>query len=75
MAAALGTSRTTLIKLMDDLDLPRAMDLGAEEITRARAQAGGDLDAAARIPPGVAERAEEAGDALEPQGPELTHGP
>ena len=49
VAAALGTSRTTLIKLMDDLDLPRATDLGAEEIARARAQAGGDLDAAARI--------------------------
>jgi hypothetical protein len=49
VAAALGASRTTLIKLMDDLGLPRAADLGAEEIQRARAQAGGDLDAAARI--------------------------
>jgi DNA-binding NtrC family response regulator len=49
VAAALGTSRTTLIKLMDDLGLPRAADLGAEEIAKARAQAGGDLDAAARL--------------------------
>ena len=49
VAAALGTSRTTLIKLMDDLDLPRATDLDADEIARVRAQAGGDLDAAARI--------------------------
>lgn len=49
VAAALGTSRTTLIKLMDDLDLPRAGDLDAGEIERARVQAGGDLDAAARI--------------------------
>ncbi len=49
VAAALGTSRTTLIKLMDDLGLPRATDLEAETIARARAQAGGDLQAAARI--------------------------
>jgi DNA-binding NtrC family response regulator len=49
VAAALGTSRTTLIKLMEGLDLPRAADLGADEIARARAEAGGDLDAAARI--------------------------
>ena len=49
MAGALGTSRTTLIKLMDDLGLRRATDLGAEEIARAREQAGGDLDAAARL--------------------------
>jgi two-component system nitrogen regulation response regulator GlnG len=49
VAAALGTSRTTLIKLMDDLDLPRAADLDPDEIARARAQAGGDLDAAARV--------------------------
>jgi two-component system nitrogen regulation response regulator GlnG len=49
VATALGASRTTLIKLMDDLGLPRAADLGAEEIQRARAQAGGDLDAAAKI--------------------------
>jgi two-component system, NtrC family, nitrogen regulation response regulator GlnG len=49
VAAALGTSRTTLIKLMDDLHLPRATDLGADEIARAREQAGGDLDAAATL--------------------------
>jgi DNA-binding NtrC family response regulator len=49
VAGALGTSRTTLIKLMDDLGLPRAADLGAEEIARAREKAGGDLDAAARL--------------------------
>lgn len=49
VAVALGASRTTLIKLMDDLGLPRAADLGAEEIARARAEAGGDLDAAARL--------------------------
>jgi DNA-binding NtrC family response regulator len=49
VAAALGASRTTLIKLMDDLGLPRATDLGADEIARARAQAGGDIDAAARL--------------------------
>jgi two-component system nitrogen regulation response regulator GlnG len=49
VAAELGTSRTTLIKLMDDLGLPRATDLSAEDIARARAEAGGDLDAAARL--------------------------
>ena len=49
MATALGTSRTTLIKLMDDLGLPRATELGADGIARAREQAGGDLDAAARL--------------------------
>lgn len=49
LAEALGTSRTTLAKLMEDLHLPRATELGAEEIERARAQAGGDLDAAARL--------------------------
>jgi two-component system, NtrC family, nitrogen regulation response regulator GlnG len=48
VATALGASRTTLIKLMDDLGLPRAADLGADEISRACVQAGGDLDAAAR---------------------------
>jgi transcriptional regulator with GAF, ATPase, and Fis domain len=48
VAAGLGTSRTTLIKLMDDLGLPRAADLGAEEIERALARARRDLDAAAR---------------------------
>ena len=49
VATALGASRTTLIKLMDDLRLPRATELGEEEIARARAEAGGDLDAAARL--------------------------
>jgi DNA-binding NtrC family response regulator len=49
VANALGTSRTTLVKLMDDLGLPRATDLTAEEILRARAEAGGDIDAAAKI--------------------------
>jgi DNA-binding NtrC family response regulator len=48
-AEALGTSRTTLDKLMQDLRLPRAAELRAEEIERARAQAGGDLNAAARL--------------------------
>src|SRR6185369_16216750 len=49
VAAALGTSRTTVVKLMDDLALPRAADLDADAIARARAQAGGDLDAAAKL--------------------------
>lgn len=49
VAEALGTSRTTLLKLMEDLHLPRAADLDAAEIERARVQAGGDLDAAARL--------------------------
>jgi DNA-binding NtrC family response regulator len=49
VAADLGTSRTTLIKLMDDLALPRATDLTAEAIAAARDKAGGDLDAAARL--------------------------
>ena len=49
VAAAIGASRTTLIKLMDDLGLPRAMELEAETIARARRQVGGDLDAAARL--------------------------
>jgi hypothetical protein len=34
---------------MSDLDLPRATDLTTEDIARARRQAGGDLDAAARL--------------------------
>src|SRR5262249_33943979 len=49
VASTLGASRTTLIKLMDDLGLPRAADLGASAIEQARARAGGDLDAAARL--------------------------
>jgi DNA-binding NtrC family response regulator len=49
LAEALGTSRTTLNKLMEDLRLPRASELGAEEIERARARSGDDLEAAARL--------------------------
>ena len=49
VAAALGISRTTLIKLMADLGLPRATELTAEQIARACAQTSGDLDAAARL--------------------------
>jgi transcriptional regulator with PAS, ATPase and Fis domain len=49
VAGVLGTSRTTLIKLMDGLELPRASDLSTEEITRALDQAGGHLDTAARL--------------------------
>lgn len=49
VAAALDTSRTTLMKLMDDLGLPRATELSAAQIEQARAQAGGDLEAAARL--------------------------
>lgn len=49
VAAALGTARTTLIKLIGELALPRAGELSVEEIRRAHAQAGGDLEAAARL--------------------------
>ncbi len=49
VAAALGISRTTLIKLMADLGVPRATELTAEEIARACAQTSGDLEAAARL--------------------------
>ena len=49
LAEVLGTSRTTLGKLMEDLRLPRANELGIAEIERARVQAGGNLDAAARL--------------------------
>jgi two-component system nitrogen regulation response regulator GlnG len=48
VAQSLGVSRTTLIKLMDDLGLPRAADLTADQIAQACAAAGGDLEAAAR---------------------------
>lgn len=48
VASVLGLSRNTLLKLMNDLGLPRASDLHAEEISRAFDQ-GGDLDAAARL--------------------------
>jgi len=49
VASALGTSRTTLIKLMDDLGLRRAMDLPLADITAALAQAGHDVDSAAKL--------------------------
>jgi DNA-binding NtrC family response regulator len=49
VAADLGLGRTTLFRLIDDLDLPRATTLGATDIARARAQAGGDMDAAALL--------------------------
>lgn len=49
VADELGLSRTTLLKLIDDLGLPRARELGAAEIDRARAEADGDLDEAARL--------------------------
>ena len=49
VAEALGTSRTTLLKLMEDLRLPRANDLSAEQIEAARARVGGDLEATARL--------------------------
>jgi DNA-binding NtrC family response regulator len=48
VAQALAVSRTTLIKIMDDLALPRAGDLTADAIAAARAHASGDLAAAAR---------------------------
>jgi len=48
-AAALETSRTTLIKLMDDLGLPRAAELSADQIERVREQVGDDFEAAARL--------------------------
>jgi hypothetical protein len=48
VAQALAVSRTTLIKIMDDLALPRATDLTADAIAAARAHASGDLTAAAR---------------------------
>jgi DNA-binding NtrC family response regulator len=49
VAAALGTSRTTLIRLMDRLAMPRAGCLDAQEVTQALDQAGGHLDVAARL--------------------------
>jgi len=49
LASALGTSRTTLIKLMDDLHVPRATDLTPDAIALARSQTGDDLAAAARL--------------------------
>lgn len=48
VASALGTSRTTLVKLMRDLGLRRATDLDLLAIERACAAARGDIDAAAQ---------------------------
>jgi DNA-binding NtrC family response regulator len=48
VAVQLGTSRTTVVKLIADLGLPRATDLDRDEIEAARARARGDLDATAR---------------------------
>jgi ParB-like chromosome segregation protein Spo0J len=47
VAAALGTSRTTVVKLMRDLGLRRATDLTLLEIEQACTAARGDLDDAA----------------------------
>jgi transcriptional regulator with PAS, ATPase and Fis domain len=49
VAVALGTSRTTLIKLMDELALPRATDLPPEQVTAALRESRGDPEAAARL--------------------------
>lgn len=48
IASALGMSRTTLLKLMAELRLPRASDLDPEQIAQALRAAGGDQIAAAR---------------------------
>jgi two-component system nitrogen regulation response regulator GlnG len=48
VADALGLSRTTLIKLMEQLGLRRAADLDPAEITRALVEARGELSDAAR---------------------------
>ena len=48
LAVVLGASRTTVVKLMADLGLPRATDLDPAVIEEACAQEGGDVDAAAR---------------------------
>jgi DNA-binding NtrC family response regulator len=56
VAASLGISRTTLLKLTALLDLPRAMALDQQAIEQAIADAGGDEEAAARslkISPGA----------------------
>ena len=49
LADSLGTSRTTVVKLMRELGLPRAADLTLEAIEAARERAGGDLTVAARL--------------------------
>ena len=59
VAEALGTSRTTLIKLMDDLGVARATDLTLDQINHARAESGDDLEIAARrlrVSPGALKR-------------------
>ncbi len=48
VAVLLGVSRTTLVKMMADLGLPRATDLDRATIEQAIAAEGGDLDRAAR---------------------------
>jgi DNA-binding NtrC family response regulator len=48
VAATLDVSRTTLVKLMADLDLPRAADLTRESIDHACREAQGDVAMAAR---------------------------
>lgn len=48
VATTLGTSRTTLIKLMDELHVPRATELAAADIARALAECQGDVEDAAR---------------------------
>ncbi len=46
-ATALGVSRSTLLRWMDGLGLPRARDLGPEEIAAARASVGDEVAAIA----------------------------
>lgn len=48
-ASTLGVSRTTLVKLMEDLELPRAVDLDAEEVLRVHREVSGDVEQAARL--------------------------
>ena len=48
VAVVLGTSRTSVVKRMADLGLPRAADLERDVIVAACAAEHGDLDAAAR---------------------------
>ncbi len=75
VAATLGTSRTTLIKLMDDLGLPRATDSDGRR-DRARARQGRRGPRRHReAPPRLPERAEEAPHAPEPEGPGLSAAP
>ena len=48
VAAALGVSRTTLMRLCEQLALPRAGAMGAAQVDAAVREAGGDVEAAAR---------------------------